>query len=90
MCETCEGVKLLKVVVQISANADMCFIYSPRLIDRTSETIPFLLELRYEAQYPSKYCSMSEMDATLSHHVAKVAVTKLVGDIPAHAKNNNR
>jgi len=42
--------------------------------DRASETIPFPRELRYEAQYTSKDCSMSECDSTLSHPVAKVAI----------------
>jgi len=61
-------------ILPLAANADVSLVYSPRPTDRASETIPFLLELRFEAHYTSKDRCMDEIDATLSHHMAQVAV----------------
>lgn len=77
-------------VLPFPASADVGFIHSPRPTDRASETIPLLLVLRYEAQYPSKDCSMSEIDATLSHHVSEVAIAELVSDVPTQLPQKGR
>jgi hypothetical protein len=31
---------------------------------------------------------MGEIDATLGHHTAQVTVAELVGDVPAHVKDD--
>jgi hypothetical protein len=52
------------------------------------KAIPLLLELRDVALDPSEDGSMGEIDATFSHHIGKVAIAELVGDVPADAENN--
>ena len=53
-----------------------------------SKAIPLLLKLRDVALDPSEDGRMGENDATLSHHISKVAIAELIGDIPADAESD--
>jgi hypothetical protein len=76
-------------ILPFTANPDVSLFHSRRPTDRASEIVPLLVELRDVVLYTSEDSSMSQINATLGHQAAEIAIAEFVGDVPPQVENND-
>ena len=82
---------LVHGAIQIAPTAldqNVSFVNAPRPTDRARETTPAFLELGVVTLHPAHDGRMGYADPALSHHGNQIAVAELLGDVPAHAQND--
>jgi hypothetical protein len=71
------------------SDSDISLVHSPRCADRSSISLPPLLELRDVALNPSEDRCMRDIDTALGHHLHQVTVAKFVVDVPSNTENDD-
>src|SRR5712692_7553631 len=62
---------------------------APGTTDRTGKSIPTLLKFRNIPEHPSHDRRVRNDHAALGHYRNEISVAQAIGDVPAHAQNND-
>src|ERR1700676_2522744 len=76
-------------IVPFALDRDVRLVNAPGTADRAGKSIPALLKCRNIPNHPSHDRRVRNDHTALGHHRNEISVAQAIGDVPAHAQNND-